>query len=180
MVDEDCDRDSLDGRIVMHAPASERHEALFAFLLTLLNTYTAERGSAAVRGSRYPMRLDARWSSQPDIVVVRAENVSRLQKQFLNGPADLTIEIVSESDPQLDLREKLPRYRAAGVQEIWLIDPLQRNVRVEQKTATGYDVVVKTDGRLASLVVAGFWIDVEWLWREQLPRPLPCLRQILG
>ncbi|MDQ3959843.1 MAG: Uma2 family endonuclease, partial [Pseudomonadota bacterium] len=71
LADEDSDWEYLDGRIVMHSPASDQHEDIFRFLLTLLSTYLDERKGAVVRGSRYPMRLDASWSPEPDILVVR-------------------------------------------------------------------------------------------------------------
>src|SRR6266498_2305965 len=68
---EDSDWEYLDGRVVMHSPASDRHEDIFSFLLTILRAFLGERGGAVVRGSRYPMRLDADWSPEPDILVVR-------------------------------------------------------------------------------------------------------------
>jgi hypothetical protein len=35
-------------------------------------------------------------------------------------------------------------------------------------------------GRLESRVVAGFWIDVGWLWQDPLPDEWTCLQSILG
>lgn len=119
---EDSNWEYLDGRIVMHSPASNWHEDHFRFLLTLRSAYLDERGGAVVRGSRYPMRLDARWSPEPDLLVVRDERRHWLGTNRLEGPADLVIEIASDSDPGLDVREKRPRYRAAGIDEIWLVN----------------------------------------------------------
>jgi hypothetical protein len=48
LADEDSNWEYLDGRIVMHSPASGRHEDLFRFLLTLLSDYLGERGGALV------------------------------------------------------------------------------------------------------------------------------------
>ena len=176
---EDSGWEYLDGRLVM-SPASERHENLFRFLLTLLSAFLDERGGGAVRGSRYPMRLDERWSPEPDLLVVRKERLHLLKAQRLEGPADLVVEIVSEGDPQLEMREKMPRYRAAGIPEIWLIDPFQRRVRVEKLHGEEYDVETLSAGRLESELVHGFWIEVAWLWREDLPSTYTCLREILG
>jgi Uma2 family endonuclease len=71
---EDSDWEYLDGRIVMHAPAPKRRENLFRFLPTLLSAYLDERKLGIVLASRYPMRLDARWSPEPDLIVVCPEN----------------------------------------------------------------------------------------------------------
>jgi len=86
---------------------------------------------------------------------------------------------VSESDPKLDYREKLPRYREAGIDEIWVINPYDATVLVEVREPGGYAARTLSSGRLASAVVPGFWIDVAWLWQEELPPTLRCLRDIL-
>ena len=164
----------------MHSPASDRHEDLFAFLLTLLRAFLDARRIGVVRGSRYPMRLDERWSPEPDLLVVREARRHLLTRTRLDGPADLVIEIASESDPGLDVREKLPRYREAAIEEIWLLDPFERRLRVETRTPSGYASRPMTSGRLESTVVPGFWVDVSWFWGEALPSTLDCLRQILG
>jgi Uma2 family endonuclease len=176
---EDSEWEYLDGKLVM-SPASNRHEDLFSFLLTLLRAFVDGRGDAIVRGSRYPMRLDERWSPEPDLLVVRKERRHLVGPQRLEGPADWVIEIASEGDPGFDAREKLPRYREAGIPEIWLIDPFERKVLVERKSESGYTRAEQATGRLESTVVPGFWIDVSWLWQGELPSTLSCLRQLLG
>ena len=177
---EDSDWEYLDGRVVMHSPASDRHEDIFRFLLTLLSAFLGERGGAVVRGSRYPMRLDAEWSPEPDLLVVRDRRRHHMTPRCLEGPADMVIEIASESDPRLDYREKLPRYRQAAIEEIWLVNPFDRTVLVETKTAAEYSARSLATGRLTSQVVPGFWIEISWLWQEELPPPLQCVREIMG
>lgn len=177
---EDSDWEYLDGRLIMHAPASQRHEDIFRFLLTLLSAWLDATGQGVVRGSRYPMRLDARWSPEPDLLIVRADRRQLLGPYRLEGPADFVIEIASESDPGLDLREKLPRYREAGIEEIWLLDPFERQLRVETKAAADYASKSLASGRVESIVLPGFWVEVSWFWQEELPSTLACLREILG
>lgn len=161
--------------------ASQRHAELFRFLLTLLSGWLDERGGGVVLGSRYPMRLDARWSPEPDLLVVSDAHRDRLTPQRPEGPADFVIEIASDGDPGLDEREKLPRYQEAGVGEIWFVSPQSRAVRAERLTADGgYATEVAGDGRLGSAVLPGFWVEVGWLWAEPLPSTVACLRRLLG
>jgi len=177
---EDSDWEYLDGRIVMHSQASNRYENIFRFLLTLLSAYLDEKRGAVVRGSRYPMRLDPDWSPEPDLLVVRDSRRHLMTSQRLEGPADMVVEIASESDPRLDVREKLPRYRQAGIEELWLIDPFGSELRAETRTAAGYTAKTLATGRLPSAVVTGFWFEVSWLWQAELPSTMKCLREIMG
>jgi Uma2 family endonuclease len=179
LADEDCDWEYLDGRIVMHSPASYRHEALFSFLNFLLGGYLDTRGGATVIGSRYPMRLDPEWSPEPDLLVVRDGRRHLLTSRCLEGPADWVIEIASESDPRLDTREKLPRYREAGIEEIWLINPFAHEIHIEAKHTVEYTARALAAGRLGSVTIPGFWIDVSWLWQEPLPSRVECLNVVL-
>lgn len=178
--DEDSDWEYLDGRILMHSPASERHENLFRFLLTVISAYLDEKKVAVVRGSRYPMRLDPKWSPEPDILIVKKDRRHLLTPQRLEGPADMVIEIASESDPGLDYREKFPRYCQAGITEIWIIDPFQRQVVVATRTGNDYTERGLSTGHLDSQVIPGLWIEISWLWQDELPSTLACLHQILG
>ncbi|MDP9451801.1 MAG: Uma2 family endonuclease [Actinomycetota bacterium] len=180
LVDEDSPWELLDGRLVMR-PASDRHEDLFRFLLTLLSAWLDERGGGVVRGSRYPMRFDPRWSPEPDLLVVTDAHRERITAQRLEGPADLVVEIASDGDPDLDERDKLPRYRAAGIPEIWLVSPQTTSVRVDRLDPQGqYVTERRSQGRLDSTVLPGLWIEVAWLWEEPLPSTLGCLRGVLS
>jgi Uma2 family endonuclease len=175
--DEDCPWQYLGGELVRE-PVSKRHEDLFAFLLFLLLGYLDERGGGEVKGSRYAMRLDPKWSPEPDLLVVREERRHLMGPRRLEGPADLVIEIASPG--RLDIRKKLPRYHEVRLPEIWIVDPYTRSVRVDTLESGSYQTRNLAEGVLASVVVPGFWIDVAWLWQDTLPATLSCLRQILG
>jgi len=179
LADEDLDAEFLDGRIVMYSPASHPHEDLFAFLLALLRNYVDSTGLGSVLGSRYPMRLDPRWSPEPDLLFVRKERMSLVTKQRLEGAADLVIEIVSEHHAELDYDDKRPRYQAHRIPEIWIVDPQERVVVADVLASAGYETRSLTSGRLDSAALAGFWLDAEWLWRRPLPSTVACFRQIL-
>jgi Uma2 family endonuclease len=57
--DEDSNWEYLDGRLVMHSPASRRHEDLFSFLMTLVRGFLDVRGTAAGRPSPISSSCDA-------------------------------------------------------------------------------------------------------------------------
>jgi Uma2 family endonuclease len=92
------------------------------------------------------------------------------------------VEVIAPSTRSYDLRTKSANYRAYGVPEYWAIEPepqtLHRHL-LPNDPAAPYLVTQHTEGRLESQVVAGFWIDVGWLWQQPLPAELECLEQIL-
>jgi Uma2 family endonuclease len=177
--DEDSPYQLLDGELVCE-PVSYLHEDLRLFAAALLRTFLEERGGGVALGAPYPMRLDPKWSPEPDIMVIRGERRHLMRAQRMEGPADLVIEVASPSDQRRALRLKLPRYRQAGIREIWVIDPYTRTLRVEVLEGATYRVRELTTGRLDSAALPGFWIEVSWLWQQPLPSVLACLRQILA
>jgi Uma2 family endonuclease len=80
------------------------------------------------------------------------------------------IEIASDGDPALDERDKLPRYRAASIPEIWLVSPQTSSVRIDRLDGGGqYVTERRSHGRIDSIVLPGFWVEVGWLWEASLP-----------
>lgn len=180
LADEDSDWEYLDGRLVMHSPASLDHEDLFRFLLCVLSGFLNVRRFGRVLGSRYPMRLSPTWSPEPDLLVVLEAHASRLTENRLEGSADLVVEIASQGNDHLLRTEKLPRYREARIPEIWVADPLRRELRVEALGGAEYELRVAPPGRVESRVLPGFWLDASWLFARPRPPESECLAEILG
>jgi len=75
-----------------------------------------------------------------------------------------------------DWREKYLDYQAAGVREYWVIDPMARRVEAYAMDAQNqYERLEGQAGRIASRVLPGFYLEPEWLWREELLDPLEVL-----
>ncbi|MDR1837915.1 MAG: Uma2 family endonuclease, partial [Treponema sp.] len=65
---------------------------------------------------------------QPDLVVVC--DPEKLGKEGCRGAPDLVIEILSPSNNAIEMNRKLNIYRKAGVPEVWIIDPEEKQVDV--------------------------------------------------
>jgi len=102
---------------------------------------------------------------------VRRERVSQIQPTFMDGPADLVVEIVSHDSVTRDYREKLAEYQAAGVPEYWIVDPRRSEARFYELGDDGtYHLgPIEEGGIYASKVVEGFRLRVSWLWQRPLP-----------
>jgi len=65
--------------------------------------------------------------------------------------------------------------------EYWLIDPLQRRAEFYRLHENCYELVPFERNRIfRSTAMEGFWLDVEWLFAEPLPKSYEKLQEILG
>ena len=115
----------------------------------------------------------------PDLLFIEKRRVPRPRPQQFEGAPDLALEVLSPSNRDYDLDDKRPAYREAGVGEIWLVDPDEREITVDRRRGAGYTTKTHRRGKVASRVVNGFWIDAGWLWVDPLPDVPDCLRAIL-
>lgn len=65
---------------------------------------------------------------QPDICVIC--NPDLIDKRGCNGPPDIIIEILSESNRKHDLVTKFNLYEEAGVREYWIVYPADEMIEV--------------------------------------------------
>jgi Uma2 family endonuclease len=111
---------------------------------------------------------------------VSAVHADRLTTFYVDGPADLAVEIISADSDVRDRSIKLLEYEAAGVIEYWLIDPLRRDADFYILGEDGHYHLapISPDGVYHSHVLDGFRLRVDWLWRDPLPDPADALAEL--
>jgi Uma2 family endonuclease len=114
ITDEDAKCDLIDGVLYIHSPASRRHERLFMFLASLMKAYADELGLGEMLGSRMTMDISPLRKFEPDIMFIKSENLERLKEKAFQGPADMVVEIISESTRHFDLTVKRDAYGDRG------------------------------------------------------------------
>ena len=177
--DEDTLAEWVDGEVILMAPASNKHQDICDFLTALLRHFTEGHQLGVVRSAPFQMKTGPDLSGrEPDVVFVAREHLDRLKETYLDGPADLAIEIVSTQSRYRDREAKFEEYQRGGVREYWLIDPIRQQaefyyLRENQRYRLAD---IGEDGVFRSEVLPGLWLKVEWLWQE----PLPLLREVLG
>ncbi len=177
--DEDTLAEWVNGEIVMTSPASNQHQDIADFLTTVLRAYVQSRNLGIVRSAPFQMKL--RNGREPDLLFVKQEHLERLKPTYLDGPADLVIEIVSPESIGRDRGEKFYEYAQGGVPEYWLIDPQRQQAEFYELQADYYTLRASgREGRYDAFTVPGFWLRIEWLWQEPLPSPVRVLAEIVG
>lgn len=164
----------------MTSPASTQHQLMGDFLLTLLRIYVEVQELGVALSAPFQMKLT--HGREPDLLFIATEHLDRLKETYLDGPADLVAEIISPESVGRDRGDKLYEYEAGGVLEYWLIDPQRRRFEAYGLEASErYTLYFEGEkGRYESRRLPGFWLDVEWLWRDPLPHPLEILGAITG
>jgi Uma2 family endonuclease len=117
---------------------------------------------------------------EPDVMFVASANLNRTHDKYLEGPADVVFEVVSEESSTRDRLWKKVEYEQGGVPEYWIIDPLKKEVILYLVGEDGrtYDPALPTDDTiLRSRVMDGVWFDTEWFWQEEMPATLPIVAQ---
>jgi Uma2 family endonuclease len=161
------------------SPTSDAHQDIVEFFLTLLRLHVEHHEKGWVRSSTFQMKLDVIPSGrEPDIVYLREEHRDRMTGTYIDGPADMAVEVVSPESGPRDRGEKFYEYEAAGVPEYWLVDPDREELVVYRLQDDRYQTAFEgREGRVESAVADGFWIEAEWLWREELPPVLDVLKR---
>jgi Uma2 family endonuclease len=169
MPDDGVDRDLIDGvvrewgeRMTRRNRDHSRAEAQLSYLLVhWLQKQPSPRG--AVHSGEAGCRL----ARDPDVVV--GIDVLYISPELAAAPADetsiidgiptLAVEILSPSNTEEEINDKVDAYREAGVPLVWLVDPYLRTVTVLRPGA-GPEMVNENQELTAEPHLPGFRVHV--------------------
>ncbi len=173
--------DLIDGVIYVASPENTEANNLFVWLLGVMDTFAEENELGEVFGTRVAFRLGDRGGPEPDIAFVRKDRLHLVEEGFVRGAPDLAVEIVSPDSIDRDYERKREQYQQAGVLEYWIVDPLERKVTLLRLGKDGeYREVRPRKGILQSKALPGFWLRIEWLFQEPLPKKSTALKELLA
>ena len=105
----------LDGEIICMAPIGNRHMNSVDWVADLMRESIGRRAMVRVQGS---IQLNDATMPEPDIAVIRRRSVNDIAPVL---PSDVYLVVeVADSSLEFDLGEKLARYAAAGIPEVWV------------------------------------------------------------
>ena len=169
----------VDGEVIPTLPIADGNSDLGVFLSTLMRVHADHHGIGTVRTEPFHMRVRPDLPSRsPDILFVATRHLTRLRRMFLDGPADLVVEVVSPESQTRDRVHKFAEYERGGVPEYWLIDPDRRTAEFYRRGRGGKYKGVAPDKRgvYHSKAMPGLWISVDWLWQQPLPSTIGVLK----
>ena len=180
LAQEDLRCEYLDGVLIVHSPATLEHEERVGFLTILVGGFVSQRKLGRMYTSNAVMQFGGPSSKRfcADVSVLKHDSAKRVRGGRVHGPMDLAIEVISESTRAYDLGDKRRAYREGRVPEIWLLDYARKQAWFDLLVAGAYVEESMTSGRFNSRVLPGLSLDVGWIWAEELPEPLACLKSL--
>ncbi len=162
----------VDGNVIKMSPVSLSHNNLQLYLIGLLSAYFGHRPIGKILSQPFVQRLLLVDSKrEPDLFIVLNENLARLTQTYLDGPADICIEIASPGTEDVDRGDKFLEYEAGGVGEYWLFDPRRREALFYRLSADGLyeQQLPDASGNYRTFRLPNFVLHVPTLWQATLP-----------
>jgi Uma2 family endonuclease len=167
---------------VIKMPGELKHNEILYHLYTFILTYLSLRPIGRIVGQPFVMYLSAfpRRRRLPDILIILATNPHELKPTFMDGPADICIEIVSEESVKRDYEEKFTEYEIGGVGEYWIIDSKKQETRFYVRDEDGKYTLksLDTQENYTTPLLPGLKLHIPTLWQEQLPGPVAIVQNI--
>jgi Uma2 family endonuclease len=171
----------IDGEVIIVANNTE-HNTILQFLTVLLTLFLgfAKLGRLIIAG--VPMKTAAiKAAREPDLLILLTANQSRIKTNYVDGAADIAIEIVSPESRGRDLDTKFKEYAAGGVGEYWIFDPETESADMYALTERdGKPAYVRLprdgEGRLISKLLPSFALDPALIWEGNRPDELELVK----
>ena len=169
----------IDGEVVLHSPARNRHLDVTGCIYKLLHTYAAIHHLGQVKSEKC-LCVFPRNDYEPDVVFFGPEKSAGFTHDTMKFPVpNLVVEVLSQSTEVRDRGVKFEDFASNGVAEYWIIDADDQIVEQYLLENGEYRLALKSgSGILKSRVVEGFAIDIKAIFDEQLN--LHAIRKLLG
>ncbi|MEK7439257.1 MAG: Uma2 family endonuclease [Chloroflexota bacterium] len=178
---EDDHTEWVRGEVIRFMSVNPIHQQIVDFLNALLRLFIESRNAGWVMSGPAQTRLP-NSGREPDLFFVSQGNSGQLKEKFFEGVPDLVVEVISDDSVSRDRVDKFDEYEEAGVREYWIIDPRPKRRRADfyQLGADGKYRPVPTgdNGIYRSMVLKDFWLNVNWLWQDPLPKVMQALSEI--
>lgn len=166
-LDEFCESDLegyeyVKGKLIPMPAASVEHGIISARVFLSVGLYVRENQLGEVVAPDTGFQVGERVL-KPDIAFISSTRVPDDRSKAFPVPPDLAVEVVSQTDIQYDLTEKVFLYLSAGTQLVWVIEPVGKTVTV-YRSKTNIKTFTIDDTLSGEDVVEGFSCQVAQLF----------------
>lgn len=118
----------IDGILYMTTAPSFFHQWVIRQIMRLLFDTIDDQGIGLTCFSPIGLFMPGCDPVQPDLIVIRTQDLHMIHDRRINGVPALLIEVLSPSNAVQDTEIKRDAYARAGVPEYWIVDPRNRDV----------------------------------------------------
>lgn len=163
-----------DGKVILMSLTTGEHNELVGFIYIVFNSYLGFTKEGKIRTEKVTMRMVIEGvihGPEPDIFVVKTENLPKLTKTYMDGAADLVVEVISAESEARDRGQKFMLYEKAGVKEYWLIDQIRQVAYFYVRNEQGrFDFRLPDEqGVYHSVVLPKLSLEVALLYQDEFP-----------
>lgn len=121
----------IEGELHMAPAPRPKHQEATINLATAMSQFARSKRLGKVYTAPIDVLLHGLASPvQPDVLFVASDRLDIVKEEFIEGPPDLAIEVLSPSNWLDDRRTKFRLYARAGVREYWIVDLERRTIEV--------------------------------------------------
>ena len=145
-----------EGELIEMTRPAYRHNRVLAHLFFELTLYLRKNqiGEALLSENLYALSPNTRRS--PDVAVILGDRSNELKNaKVISVIPDIAAEVLSPSETPRMIHRKIKQYFAAGVKELWLVDPDSQEVEIWTSAALP-DHALKIGDRLTSSLLPAF------------------------
>ncbi len=157
----------INGEVIMHSPALNRHIQASKNVLKLLDTFAELHGLGVVRIEK-ALCAFPRNDYEPDVVFFGVEKAATLTPETLQFPVpDFVCEVLSDSTEHRDRGVKYLDFEAHGVGEYWIVDADHQTLEQYLLRNGEYALALKSgSGDVESAIVRGFRIPIRAIFDD--------------
>ena len=152
----------VDGELVMSPVPLRRHQKICMRLGARIEAFVEQTDLGEFYSLPVHVILAEDVNYEPDLCFIAKNRLHLLQDPAsVDGPPDLIIEVISESNRTHDTVVKFRDYERYGVREYWIVDPREEHIRVYFLDGGKYASlgVFGRGDRVQSRVLAGLDLD---------------------
>ncbi|MBI1313304.1 Uma2 family endonuclease [bacterium] len=156
------------GELVEMSPAGSIHGEVASLIHLALGAFVVQHklGKTLIAEAGFLIERNPDTVRVPDVAFVAGiDSPQRMPEGFFDGPPTISVEVVSPSDRQSHVMQKVNQWLNAGCQSVWLIDPQREKVTI-CRLVDGQLQTTDTDQIVEPELLPGFALDTKSLWQR--------------
>jgi Uma2 family endonuclease len=120
----------IEGDFHMMPPPNRFHQSVQINIAAIIKFHLNKHPIGKVYCAPIGVILSDLNAFEPDVVFVSRKRAKILSERGIEGAPDLVVEILSPGTARYDKGPKRAIYARSGVKELWLVDPVKREIDV--------------------------------------------------